>query len=108
MFQVRLQTFETNSSSTHTLAIVSPEDWQRFKSDPDLYMDDCGNVMTFQKAVEVWKENYGWEEDEKEPTDDDLAEGHIVKYDMVDNEYYGFKSRELPDGGAAITCYYYD
>lgn len=108
MFQIRAQTFETNSSSTHTLAIVSEADWQRFKSDPDLYIDSYGHVMTFEEAAQACREDFGWENSDKEPTADDLADAHIVNYPAVDGEWYGFISRELPTGGAAISCYYYD
>ena len=31
MRQVRIGTFETNSSSTHTLVIVSKEEYEKFK-----------------------------------------------------------------------------
>lgn len=108
MFQIRAQTFETNSSSTHTLAIVSQEDWQRFKSDPNLFIDSYGNVMPFEEGAQAWKEDYGWENSDKEPTVDDLADAHIVNFQALDGEWCGFISRELPTGGAAISCYYYD
>ncbi len=38
----RLGTFETNSSSTHSIAILSKEDFNKWKKG-DLYMNDCWN-----------------------------------------------------------------
>ena len=108
MIQIRCQTFETNSSSTHTLAIVSPEDWQRFKEDPDLYIDEYGHVMTFEEAAKERNENYGMEDVPfSDVTEDDLEEAHFVSYKRLDNNY-DFQYKEIPSGGAAISCYYYD
>ena len=108
MIQIRLQTFETNSSSTHTLVIVSPEDWQRFKSDPDLYMNFSGQVLTYDEANQEWNENCGLEDDPQEVNDEELSDAHIVHYKEIAEEYCEYIYKELPDGGAAISCYYYD
>lgn len=48
MRQVRLATFETNSSSTHTLVIVSKEEFEKWKRG-ELYLED--SVMKTKDQV---------------------------------------------------------
>ena len=54
MKQVRLKTFETNSSSSHSLIIVSKEDLERWKKD-ELFLCD-GKLMKKKEIIEHVKQ----------------------------------------------------
>ena len=47
MRTIRNNTFETNSSSTHSLSIVSSEEFDKFKNDETLYY--YGDLFTFDE-----------------------------------------------------------
>ena len=63
MRTIRNNTFETNSSSTHSLSIVSSEEFDKFKNDETLYY--YGDLFTFDEIyTRVKKEkNSEWLKD---------------------------------------------
>lgn len=63
MRTIRNNTFETNSSSTHSLSIVSGEEFDKFKNDETLYY--YGDLFTFDEIyTRVKKEkNSEWLKD---------------------------------------------
>lgn len=63
MKTIRNNTFETNSSSTHSLSIVSGEEFDKFKNDETLYY--YGDLFTFDEIyTRVKKEkNSEWLKD---------------------------------------------
>ena len=70
MRQIRLGTFETNSSSTHSLVIGTPEQVAKWE-DGDLYvnyMEDYATVFKTAEELEQMEEELGnnfWREDWK-------------------------------------------
>jgi len=56
MKQIRIGTFETNSSSTHTLVIVSKEEWSKFKNG-EMCFDTYRETLVNEKDKE--EDEYG-------------------------------------------------
>ena len=58
---IREGTFETNSSSTHSITILSKEDFDRWKNDENLYLLDNnqveGRLVTREEAIDTLKKN---------------------------------------------------
>lgn len=50
MRTIRRNIFETNSSSTHSITIMSKEDYERWKSE-ELYYDECNETLLTKKEV---------------------------------------------------------
>lgn len=56
MRQVRVGVFETNSSSTHTLVIMTKEQHDKFKKG-ELFLDGSHNVLTKEQIEAKYKDS---------------------------------------------------
>ena len=84
---VRFNVFETNSSSTHSLTMVSKEDYDAWKSGTKLFKD--GDFVTKEKAIEElsvdeWFKKYNPEFNFLTSSEDDIED--ILR----DNDYYTY------------------
>ena len=121
MKQVRLKTFETNSSSSHSLIIVSKEDLEQWKKDK-LFLYD-GKLMKKKEIIEHVKQQRRWYYEkfaESCPAEDDdeawLAEardwGDLMSYeDYVDgpDTYEAMSETYTTKSGEEVVaiCRYY-
>ena len=121
MKQVRLKTFETNSSSSHSLIIVSKEDLERWKKD-ELSLYD-GKLMKKKEIIEHVKQLRRWYYEtyaESRPAEDDdeawLAEARdwndLMSYeDYVDgpDTYEAMSETYTTKSGEEVVaiCRYY-
>lgn len=106
MIQIRYQTFETNSSSCHSLVFLSDDEYNRFKEGLLLFNFDEQEMVTLEEAMREC--DYSSEKDFRT---------HVVNKGM----YYSFDGicrigedssvdrYPLPDGGHAniISLDYY-
>jgi len=93
---IRLNTFETNSSSVHSLTILSKEDFDKFKSGEYFLKDNCetaGQLITKEEACKELFNEKSREEYEKEYKEwaglddsDEIDEQDFLAY--VEGEQY--------------------
>lgn len=106
MIQTRLSVFETNSSSTHSLTLLSPEEWSLFKSTPDMLMNQYGDLVSYENAVKSYRSEFCLDEDDSDITIDDLRyPGGYFTFRDVDDGWYGAKSITTPEGYVAVSLY---
>ena len=60
--KIRYGVFESNSSSTHSLTLVAPSDYERWENGEVLFNDNSGKFFTHEEAVAMIKEGYGYDE----------------------------------------------
>jgi len=84
MKQIRRCVFETNSSSTHSLSIVSKEVYEKFKNGEG-YIDEDDNLITREDVLKELKSRYKVEI----PEDEDELEELIRDYGYYDYYNYG-------------------
>jgi len=90
MITIRRNVFETNSSSTHAVAILPKEAYEKLKADHDLWYNEKYGVCTTEKVKELLPEflsSYGKEEYEEESKDPDF-DFHQFVYDWADDWYW--------------------
>lgn len=86
MKQIRFCIFETNSSSTHNMTIISDEDLQKLKSGPDLYFAD-NKVLTKAEAIAaVNAQRAEWGGDPIDGEDEDVLNEDLSYYDIQSYE----------------------
>jgi len=110
--QVRQGVFETNSSSTHVLSVITKSVWNEFKNSEDIFID-WWDTRTFISRKKLWKEFEKFcKEDDREPTEDDfdewLQDNGFFNYDQFSDEYE-ILTEEVPDSSyIAISIYGYE
>lgn len=57
MKTVRMHTFETNSSSTHSISIVSAEDFAKFEAG-DMLFDNIGDLVPTEQVMKEYAEEF--------------------------------------------------
>lgn len=72
MEQIRIGTFETNSSSTHTLVITTEELYDKFVNGL-AFLDYNDNLYTKEELLEKYKEDIGNQEFEEFIEDSDIS-----------------------------------
>ena len=90
MITIRRNVFETNSSSTHAVAIIPKDDYDKLKADHDLWYHEKYGVCTTEKVKELLPEflsSYGKEAYEEESKDPDFDFKQLV-YDYADDWYW--------------------
>jgi len=94
---IRQGVFETNSSSTHSLTMVSESEWERFKSGELVYDRDKNELV----------ENNAFLRSDDE--DDDDYEWRYLSYTQFfeENEYETFTKRYITKSGEAIVGFGY-
>ena len=102
---VRQGTFETNSSSTHTLSIYNTERWNAFKNG-ELYIDYYNNAFVSEDELQ---ERYNAAVTNKEdyPIEDWMLDEGIYIYDSY-TDMYEVLTSEIEDAGVtAVSIYGY-
>ena len=111
---IRLCTFETNSSSVHTLQILTKDDYDKWKNGG--YLDEWNNeVYSKEEALELIKEDLNKEEFKeitnysKEEFDREMEEWGLELYETYGGPYYEDyeKSFTTPSGDNMIVFGYY-
>ena len=83
MKTIRANTFETNSSSTHSMIILTEEEYDKLESG-ELYLDD-DEVITKEEAKNIFLKHMN---EDKYIYDDDLSFEENVKNYLDEFEYY--------------------
>ena len=103
---VRQGTFETNSSSTHSLSVYNTERWNAFKNG-ELYIDTYNDSFVSEDELQ---ERYSVEVSEKEayPIEDWMLDECIYDYDRY-TDMYEVLTEEIEDAGVtAVSIYGYE
>lgn len=61
MIQIRKNCFETNSSSTHSIVILTEDKFKKWE-DGEVYIDYDGNIVTEEEARKMYDDS-GYKED---------------------------------------------
>ena len=83
MKTIRANTFETNSSSTHSMIILTEEEYDKLESG-ELYLDD-DEVITKEEAKNIFLKHMN---EDKYMYDDDLSFEENIKNYLDEFEYY--------------------
>lgn len=115
MKQIRHEVFETNSSSTHTMTIMSQSEYEEFKNkleSEDYYIDTEYDLYTkeqVEKEYEKSKKEYeknNW----KIPTFDDWREGEYFtdeEFEKYLEDYKNFfEEKEIGEENVVVMGYY--
>ena len=88
--QIRIGTFETNSSSTHSLIMCSEREFELFKHG-ELVLDAWEDVLIPKEAV----------------TDEDLEDDsdHYKTYDNYDENYESFSGKYTTEKGDKVVAF---
>lgn len=78
----RLNTFETNSSTTHAVVICEGDEQNKLWEDGELYVDWSSNLYTKEELVKKFKQ-------EKDLKSDDIDEDEFDNW-ICDNEYKNY------------------
>ena len=119
MKTIRMGTFETNSSSTHSIAILSKEDFNKWKNnelymndywhDPDKILPRNSEFISKEDAIK-YLEHYHKEEYEDADCDIDelLSDAGIYSYNKWGEDYeHDTTNYTTPNGEElVIECYY--
>lgn len=103
--QIRQQVFETNSSSMHSMVIVSRDDFEKFKAgELNLAPNRWENEMTADPANNNWSADPIWDYEYFIHLDDD-NEGYDMSFDA--EEYKDYPPGSVEDyGGDSVTLHY--
>ena len=119
MKTIRLGTFETNSSSTHSIAICTKEQYKKWRAG-EFYLNDCGSYydkdnilegkefITKDEAINFLKHYNYINDEEVEDLDYMLREYDIHSYDSWGEDYeHTSHSFTTPSGDEMVAeCYY--
>ena len=83
MKTIRANTFETNSSSTHSMIILTEEEYNKLESG-ELYLDDDDKVITKEEAKNIFLKHMN---EDKYMYDDDLSFEENIKNYLDEFEY---------------------
>ena len=103
---VRQGTFETNSSSTHTLAIYKTGTWKKFE-DGELYFDAYQGVFYTEEEIQ---ERYSLtvRDQESYPFDDWMLDEGIYTFDRY-SDLYEILTEEIEEAGVtAVSIFGYE
>lgn len=103
---VRQGTFETNSSSTHSLSVYSTERFNAFKNG-ELYIDAYNDAFVSEDELQ---ERYNASVTDKEdyPIEDWMLDEGIYSYDRY-TDMYEVLSSEIKDAGVtAVSIFGYE
>lgn len=87
MITIRRNVFETNSSSTHAVAILPKDVYQKLKDDSDLWYNEKYGICTTEKVKELLPEfldswgNEAYADESKDPDFDFKQFMHEYGYD---------------------------
>ena len=125
MIQIRRNTFETNSSSTHSLVLCTKEQYKNFKNGNVFYVDsgrleEHEKWCTFEQVIELFKSKkiYSWSSVDiaselleiKGHQDAEELENHLRDYSIYSYETYFreeledfYEELKLPDGQVVVA-----
>lgn len=89
MKTIRANTFETNSSSTHSMIILTEEEYDKLESG-ELYLNNNDEVITKEEAKNIFLKHMN---EDKYEYDNDLSFEENIKNYLDEFEYY---SSEYP------------
>lgn len=99
---IRFNTFETNSSSTHSCIIVTDEELEKWRNG-ETYVDWSGNFHTKEELLE----EYNRELDKSQDFEDWLLDNDYRTYENWGDEYEGdTTTREINGVKVHAVCYY--
>lgn len=107
---IRYNTFETNSSSTHSCVICSDEIFEKWKSG-EVFVDDWNGTFHTREEIkqEFKKENQNLDED-SDDFEDNLHDYIIDNYksyeDFGNNYEVDVNYAEVDGVKVVVTCYY--
>ena len=104
---VRLNVFETNSSSTHSLTLVSKEDYEAWKNGEYL-IDEGDDLVTKEQAIKELKEDYPDKDFDNEDVVNELLEDYCFKtYKEYFNDEYleTFTTRYTSKSGDEVVAF---
>lgn len=103
MRQIRHGAFETNSSSTHTLVIMSKEDYEKFENG-ELFLED-DNPITKEELISKNKKEI---EEIYDGDFDEFVRDERLDYDsIVNNDYETFYQTHTTKNGEEIVAFGY-
>jgi hypothetical protein len=104
MKQIRIGTFETNSSSTHTLVIVSKKEFEKWKSG-ELLLDD-EKLKTKEQVEKDHSESIKkWHDGDIEEL---ISEERMTYSDFFDRDMETFEQvHKTPSGDEIVAFGYY-
>lgn len=102
MRQIRYNTFETNSSSVHTLVLANKEQYDKF-SQGLLYLDD-GDFVTKEEILSRYGDKYGVTEDSFK---DYVKEERMSFNTWFPEEYESFVETHTTPGGETVVAFGY-
>jgi hypothetical protein len=127
--QIRLGVFETNSSSMHSLVMMSKEDFEKFKNGEMFWYED--EILSKEQIIERIKENYPegknldylfkianeeYDESEDDDTEDSTEEEDLdneILYDLRTYENYNkdyetfYEEFKTKNGETVVSLGYY-
>ena len=105
-YTIRQGVFETNSSSTHSLAVYSKSDWNDFNSGKLIMLGNLGNLV----SIEEMRERF--EKDHKGASEDDFRDWLIDEYtfdnDSLNSEYEILEQNVPNSDFVAVSLWGYD
>ena len=91
--QIRFNTFETNSSTTHNITIFSEEEYEKFKAgeifvdyDGFVTKDEILNSDDFKEHLEMYMADNGYEPEELEEITEDAFNDYCYENGVYGNE----------------------
>ena len=109
LMSIRRGVWETNSSSTHSITICSPEQWNDFQNG-DLYLFDDEVLMTMEEIEQKYKE-YMEEHKDRKGLPKDIEQFKrwfdVQTYDeWVDEDYLeSYDEEYITPKGEKIICF---
>ena len=101
--QIRMGTFETNSSSVHSLTIVGKDEFDKFKAGELLWYRDGDKIVSKEELIEILKKWY-----EEEEIDDDAISENSYSYDNIGGgEYETFEQEYTTKSGDKVVAFGY-
>lgn len=110
MRQVRAGVFETNSSSTHSLTIVSKEEYEKFKSGDFVWNKDFSKLQSLEDVKkDLIAERKKWDKDFEETPEnvEELLEETTETYDNFGSDYETFEREYKTRSGEEIVAFGY-
>ena len=117
MITIRRNIFETNSSSTHSLSVVSKEEWEKFKAGELYFASDNWDLISKEDIIklESFKDMYPEFKDQPDEVKKYLIEKFIR--DNLDSDYapiYSYRNLDPPfkavydkDGNEMVAFSFY-
>ncbi len=96
--QIRIGTFETNSSSTHSLVMMSKDKFEKFEKGELFWYD--GEILSKTEILEIVKK---WDEDITLENLEEELDGELKTYDNYSGDRETFYSEYTTDGGEVVV-----